>query len=102
MTMDDKINVSDEGYESNIIARVNYSSNLSTNDRRGLTKLKDGRFVLIQAATRQGECDSAHIICKERALQEILSYGSLELLNTQRFRELNELYQNTMIEEDEE
>ena len=69
-----KIPVYEDG---NIIARVNYNSDLdywdgrnwtcgSTGHHKGLTKLKkSGQYVLIHGTQWQGERDSAEIISKE-------------------------------------
>jgi len=99
-------------YENNeVIARVRYNSNLDFWDGRnwsnggvgrhkGLTKLKDGRYVLIHGTDWQGEKDWAEVISAEAALQEILRAQRLELLETKKFKELKELYAKTMIEEE--
>lgn len=105
-----KVNVLDEN--GKVIARVNYNSNLDFWDgnnhscgvlgrHKGLTKLKDGRFVLIHGTQYQKERDYAEIISKEQALQEILRSGNEELLEKKKFKELRDLYEQ-MVEEDEE
>lgn len=87
--MSNKVNVYDEN--ANIIARVNYNENLdywdgrnhtcgSTGKHKGLTRLKNGDFVLIYGSQWQGDRDSAEIITKEQALQEILKSGNDSLL----------------------
>lgn len=87
--MANKVNVYDEG--DNIVARVNYNQNLDYWDgsnwqnggvgrHLGLTKLKDGRFVLIHGTQWEGERDYGEIISAERALQEVLEAGNDELL----------------------
>lgn len=92
-------------YENqDVIARVRYNQNLDYWDGRnwqnggmgrhkGITKLKDGRYVLIHGTDWQGEKDWAEIISPEQALQEILKSGNTELLDTKKFAELKKLYQ---------
>lgn len=95
------VNVYD-GYD--VIARVQYNNNLDywnghdwTNGgvgrHKGLTRLKNGRYVLIHGTQWQGERDYAEIITANQALQEILHAGRLELLEEPRFKELKELYE---------
>lgn len=90
--------------EGEIIARVNYNTNLDYWDGRnmsnggvgyhkGLTKLRDGSFVIIEGTNWQGGTDIAYICTKEEALQEILESGNDELLEKKRFAELKELYE---------
>jgi len=50
----------------------------------------------------QGEKDYGVIISPEQALQEILKSGNIELLESQKFAELKELYNQTMIDEIED
>lgn len=106
-----RVNVYDSS--GNVIGRVRYNSNLDfwdgrnwscgeTGRHKGLTKLKDGRYVLIHGTQWQGEKDWAEVISKEQALQEMLKTQKLELLETKKFRELKELYEKTMVEEDDE
>lgn len=73
-----------------IVARVKYNNNLDlwdgsnwcrgTGRHLGLTRLKDGRFVLIHGSDWQGERDYAEIISDEEALQQILQARNDELL----------------------
>jgi len=94
-----RVNVYD-GHD--VVARVRYNANLDhwdgrnwtsggTGRHKGITKLKDGRYVLIYGTQWQGESDRAEIINKEQALQEILHSGNAELLDTVKFKELKEL-----------
>lgn len=107
-----RVNVFDN---ENVVGRVRYNSNLdfwngyeycngSAGRHEGLTKLRDGRYVLISGTQWQGEKDTAKIITKEFALKKILQCGNLDLLNTKKFRELKEIYkmQYADIEELEE
>ena len=81
----------------NVVARVEYNQNLdywngsnwtcgSTGHHRGLTKLKDGRFVLIHGTQWQGERDYADIISERRAIELILESDDIDnLLLDKRF-----------------
>ena len=86
-----------------IVARVKYNEKLDYwNGRnwgngglgmhKGITKLKDGRFVIIIGSQMQGSKDYAYIVSKEEALQEVLKSGNLELLEEKKFVELKTLY----------
>ena len=96
-----------------VIARVRYNQNLDFwNGRnwqnggmgrhKGITKLKDGRYVLIHGTDWQGEKDWAEIISPEQALQEILKSGNTELLDTKKFAGLKKLYEEKYLIEDDE
>jgi len=104
-----KINVYDE--ERNIVGRVEYNNKLdfwdghnwtcgSTGLHKGITKLKNGSYVLIHGSQWQGSQDYAEIISKEQALQEILN-GDPELLKESKFKDLVELQKETISEEEE-
>lgn len=104
-----RVNVYDE--EGEVIARVRYNENLDywngrnwenggTGRHKGITKLKDGRYVLIHGTDWQGERDYAEIISAKQALQEILKSGNSELLDTKKFAELKKLYEKYLLEED--
>ena len=108
-----RVNVYADEFMEEVIARVRYNQNLdfwdgrnftcgSTGRHKGLTKLKDGRYVLIHGTQWQGEKDWAEIISPEQALQEILKSGNTELLETKKFRELKELYEKQMVEEEDD
>jgi translation initiation factor IF-1 len=95
-----------------VVAQVKYSENLdfwdgsnytcgSTGRHKGLTRLKSGDYVLVHGTQWQGERDHAEIITAEEALQEILRSGNIELLEEKRFAELKELYEKTMLEEED-
>ncbi|GGK22603.1 hypothetical protein GCM10010965_14380 [Caldalkalibacillus thermarum] len=97
--MAEKVNVYEGGV---VVAQVNYNNNLdfwdgrnwscgSVGRHKGLTRLKDGRFVLIHGTDWQGERDFAEIISAEQALQEILSSGNEELLEEEKFADLKAL-----------
>ena len=97
-----RVNVYENG---DVIARVRYNSCLDYWDGRnwqnggmgrhkGITKLKDGRYVIIIGTDWQGERDYAYIVDADEALQEILKRGNTELHETKKFYELKQLYQN--------
>ena len=109
------VNIYDEN--NNIIGKVNYSENLDFYDGRnlscgsvgyhqGLTKLKNGEFVLIHGSNWQGDKDYAEIITPEEALQEILKSENIKLLEEKRFGKLKKLYhqflKSDFSEDDEE
>jgi len=82
------VNVYENG---KIIADVDYNNNLDVwngqnwqsggpGKHKGLTRLEDGRFVLIHGSDWQGVEDYAEVITPEEALQEILK-SSLDLLD---------------------
>ena len=108
-----RVNVYADEFMEEVIARVRYNQNLdfwdgrnftcgSTGRHKGLTKLKDGRYVLIHGTQWQGEKDYAIVISAEQALQEILKSGNYDLLETKKFRELKELYEKQMVAEEED
>ena len=85
------VNVYENG---KIIADVDYNNNLDvwngqnwqsggTRKHKGLTRLEDGRFVLIHGSDWQGVYleDYAEVITPEEALQEILKSRDLDLLD---------------------
>lgn len=91
--------------DSDVIARVRYNAildywngrswqNGDIGTHKGLTRLKDGRYVLIIGTELQGKKDYAFIITKYEALQEILRSGNLELLELRKWKELKEIYLN--------
>ena len=105
-----RVNVYENG---DVIARVRYNSCLDYWDGRnwtnggvgrhkGLTKLRDGRYVLIHGTDWQGEKDWTEIISPEQALQEILKSGNTELLDTKKFAGLKKLYEEKCLLEDDE
>ncbi|WP_097034507.1 hypothetical protein [Clostridium tertium] len=99
------INVYDD--DNTIIGRVNYSTNLDFYDGRnftcgtpcqhkGLTKLRNGNFVLIRTSNWSDSPDYAEIISDGQALQEILNSGNTELLEEKRFIKLKKLYEEML------
>jgi len=100
ISMEYRVNVFNE--KGDVVARVRYNSNLDYWDGRnwsnggvgkhkGLTKLKDGSYVLIYGTDFQGEKDYGIIITPQQALNEILKSGNSHLLKTKKFKELAEL-----------
>lgn len=98
------VNVYENG---EIIADVDYNTNLDvwngqnwqsggTGKHRGLTRLEDGRFVLIYGSDWQGVEDYAEVITSEEALQEILKSRDLDLLDE---FDLREDYENKLVKE---
>ena len=72
----------------------------STGRHKGLTRLEDGRYVLIHGTQWQGEQDSAEVITAETALREILVSGNDELFKD--FPDLEKLRDKIMIKEAKE
>lgn len=109
-----RINVYEgEEFREQIIARVRYNTDLDywdgnnmgnggTGMHKGITKLKDGRYVIIIGSQWQGSKDYAYVVSPEEALQEILKSGNEQLLDTKKFRELKELHDESLIEEEED
>jgi hypothetical protein len=102
-----KVNVLDG---SEIVAQVEYNTNLdhwdgsnwtcgATGRHKGITRLTDGRFVLIHGTQWQGESDHAEIISPVEALQEILRSGNDDLLNKEKFSDLDEIRRKSMVQE---
>jgi len=99
------VKVYDENME--IIADVDYNNNLdfwngnnwtsgSTGRHKGITRLEDGRFVLIHGSDWQGEKDYGELISKDQALKEILDSDDLDLLDE---FDLRDEYEKTIIKE---
>jgi hypothetical protein len=99
-----------------LVAVVKYNNDLdfwdgrnfscgSTGRHLGITKLKDGSYVLIHGTDWQGERDYAEIVTDEEALNEIISTGHIELLEKKKYEPLKKLYEekysNQEVEEDD-
>ena len=111
-----RVNVYQENSnERDIVARVKYNTNLDYWDGRnfvnggagrhkGITKLKDGSFVIIHGTDWQGETDSAYIVSDREALEAIMESDSFELLEKGRFKKLREMYDelDNMEDDDDE
>ncbi|MGE7305773.1 hypothetical protein AAXE64_28055 [Priestia megaterium] len=103
----------DKSFGESPIARVRYNteldfwdgrnfSNGGTGFHKGITKLKDGRFVIIEGSQWQGDRDYAYVVSDDEALNEILKSNHADLLKRKKFVALKELYKQKMIEEDED
>src|SRR5690554_4697508 len=112
MAKEYRVNVYADEFHEEVVARVRYNQDLdywdgrnftcgSTGRHKGITKLRDGNYVLIHGTQWQGEKDYAEIISAKEALQEILRSRNLDLLETKKFKELKKLYEDQMIEEED-
>lgn len=95
------------------IARVRYNNNLdywngrdwtcgALGRHKGLTRLKDGRYVLIHGTDWMGERDWAEVITPKEALYQVLKSGNTYLLDMKKFKDLKALYDEDLIREYEE
>ena len=98
--------------DQEIVGQVKYNSNLdswnghnqtcgSTGRHKGITMLKNGKFVLIHGTQWQGENDYAEVVSEEQALKEILHHGHDELLDLPKFARLKALKEKTLQTEQE-
>jgi len=103
-----RVNVYDD--EGNVIGKVRYNADLdfwdgrnwtcgSTGRHQGITKLKDGRYVIIHGTQWQGERDTAEVVTAEDALQAILKSGHDDLLDTKKFKALKKLHAEIILTE---
>lgn len=101
-----------EERQEQVIARVRYNEDLDywdgnnwtnggTGMHKGITKLADGRYVIIIGSQWQGARDYGYVVSPEEALQEILKSGSEKLLESKKFAELKEVYENSLVAEEE-
>ena len=99
-----------EEYREQVVARVRYNDALDYWDgsnwtkggmgmHKGITRLKDGRYVIIIGSQWQGARDYGYVVSPEEALQEILRSGNEELLESKRFADLKKLQEESLIEE---
>jgi hypothetical protein len=95
--------------DGRVVARVKYNNNLdfwdghnwtngSTGHHNGLTRLKNGDYVLIHGSQWQGERDTAEIISRDEALQLVLDANDDDLW--ERFPELSKMRETELIEEE--
>lgn len=107
------VNVYSDESRNDLIGVVNYNQNLdyvvgtnwqngSVGYHKGITKLKNGEFVIIRGSDWQGDNNYAYVVSNTEALDEIIKSGNLQLLESKRFKELKELYEKTMLIEDED
>jgi len=105
-----KINVFDN---DKIIAIVEYNdildywdgcnmTNGGVGKHKGITKLKNGPYVIIYGSQWAGSKDYAVVMNNEDALQQILRAGRADLLEKKKFAELKVLYENMTKENDSE
>ncbi len=109
-----RINVyAGEEFQEQVIARVRYNdaldywdgnnfTNGGTGMHKGITKLADGRYVIIIGSQWQGAKDYGYVVSAEEALQEIIKSGNVELLDTKKFKELKELQESSLVAEAED
>lgn len=94
--------------DGEVIGTVKYNQNLDVWNGRnwqnggtglhlGITKVSDGSFVLIHGSDWQGSRDWAEIIPNKRAFQLIMRF-SPELLEEEKFKELNRFQENLLTE----
>lgn len=99
------VNVYDNG---ELIATVKYNSNLDvwngsnfqnggTGLHLGLTRLEDGRCVLIHGSDWQGDTDWAELISDKRAYELIMEYDA-SMLEWDKFKDLNK-FEETLVKE---
>lgn len=104
------LNDEDRYYGSNIVARVQYNRRLDrwngsdwqyggVGRHLGITKLQDGRFVLIYGTQWQGERDYGLVVSDRVALNAILSSDNAELLDEPRFAPLRALAVRVLVPE---
>lgn len=95
-----------------IIAVVEYNNNLDffngvewscgqSSKHKGLTRLEDGRYVLIQFSELLDERDHAEIVTPERALHEILISDNYNLLEYPTLKDLKKLYNKIILQEED-
>lgn len=83
----------------NVIGFVEYNDNLDvwngrnyqnggTGHHLGITKISDGRFVLIYGTDWQGGKDYAEVVSDEKAFHEIMEADRYDLLEEDKFKEL--------------
>jgi len=96
--------------QGSVIARVEYNSRLDHWDGRnwsdgglgthlGITRLRDGRYVLIHGTQWEGERDWAEVVTDAEALKAILGSGNEHILDEPKFRSLRELAGQTLVPE---
>lgn len=108
-----RINVYEgEQGQERVIARVRYNQLLDSWDgnnwcngghglHKGITRLRDGRWVILIGSQWQGARDYGYVVSPGDALQEVLKSGNLELLEQSKYASLKTLLAENMVEEDE-
>jgi len=87
------------------ISRVRYNNDLDCWDgsnfkgsgcgvgiNKGITKMMDGRYVILYSSLFKGNKDYGLVVTEEDALLEIINSNNLHLLDRVKYRELRELY----------
>ncbi|MGL5711556.1 MAG: hypothetical protein ACRCX2_00935 [Paraclostridium sp.] len=98
--------------ESEIIARVRCNAKLDswngsnwccggTGFHKGITKLKNGKYVIIETSDWQNMKNFAYIVSEKEALQEILRSENQELLDTIKFKPLKKIMEANFCKEEE-
>jgi len=93
MEMEDKVAVYENG---KILAIVEINRNLDGDAGNsgfdgihlGLTRLNDGRYVLISSSQWEGDEQSAEVITSDKAFDYICQTGNYYLLNDPKFADL--------------
>ena len=91
-----------------LIATVKYTSNLDvwngsnyqnggTGRHLGITRLADGRFVLVHSSDWQGDMDYARIVSDRTAYEKIMKYDP-SLLEEDKFKDLKKFKENLIKE----
>jgi hypothetical protein len=104
-----KVPVYNNVLDRQVIARVRYNQRLDRWDgsnwsngcvgrHLGITRLQDGRYVLIYGTEWQGERDYGLVVSDREALEAILNSGNDELLEEAKFAQLKKLAE-TLIKE---
>lgn len=102
MAKEYRVNVYKSLDSSQVVSRVRYNQDLDywngsnwqnggTGMHKGITRLKDGNYVIIYGTQWQGERDYALIVSPQEALQEILRSQNLQLLDMKKYAPLKEL-----------
>jgi len=98
--------------DEKIIARVKYNNLLDRWDghnwtngglglHKGITRLKDKRYVIILGSQREGSKDYGYVVSDKEALREILRSDNAKLLDDPKFSDLKTLMETELIEEEE-
>ncbi|MBN2980091.1 hypothetical protein [Cohnella algarum] len=104
-----KVPVYNNVCDRDVISRVRYNERLDrwngsnwqnggVGRHLGITRLQDGRFVLIYGTQWEGERDYGLIATDREALDEILRSGNDDLLEDKRFAPLKALAEKLMPE----
>ena len=102
---DNMVNVYENG---ELIATVKYNSNLDewngsnwqnggTGMHLGITRLADGRFVLVKGSDWVGDTDTARIVSDRTAYDKIMKHNP-SLLDDDKFKDLKKFKENLIKE----